>query len=324
MDEGMILDGFGNLISFRKATIFLTTNKGDFLDARSNPIGFTVSTSTGTPLSELKREEILEGMKNILSGAFISRIRMASVFEPLSYVELADIAELKIKEQAKKSRENTGLDLKSGPYVGDLFVAFSKISEDARQMENVLREHLWPRLTQVLLDYSDKRTDSHILDIQAVLPGTDRELKVLLLDNEAEKEVNRIGQDLIQVTPCSNPQFSKNEVLSHDVVLLDLDWGHGPEDGIKLLRNLRTYSTDIPVLLYTGYSDHELRTSFFKAGASGFIPKDDRELFKISLDRIRRDFLLRNLKDTRFERIDWDISREDMSLIITLSLVEEN
>jgi ATP-dependent Clp protease ATP-binding subunit ClpA/CheY-like chemotaxis protein len=330
LDEGAVNDGFGNTIDFSSTTIFLTTNAGDFgIDRGASSIGFssTDTEDTGTPLTELTREEVLTRLSGHFPDAFLSRIQVAVAFKPLSQAHLAEIAEKMIDERRTRVAERTGLQLEVKPRVGDIFVAqLPTSSRDARTIENALRQLFWPRLGRKLIRVRNRWDRLETLRIEAFLPEQKRLLDVLLLDDEAEREKERITSSgvedgVLQVVTRNRMDEAEEQVAGHDVVLLDLDWGDGPQDGLQVLKRIRQRGgRDVPVLLYTNHAQHDLRTRYFEEGADGFVPKDQPVLLHQALQNVRRNLFLKELKADSFDGIDWEISLSGSTLSVELSL----
>jgi len=330
LDEGAVNDGFGNTIDFSNTTIFLTTNAGDFgLDQGASSIGFssTGAGDTGTPLTELTREEVLTRLSGHFPDAFLSRIQVAVAFEPLSQAHLAEVAEQMINERSRRVTERTGLQLQVEPRVGDIFVAqLPTSSRDARTVENALRQRFWPRLGRVLMDVRDQWDHLETLRIEAFLPEQERLLDVLLVDDKAEREKERItegGMEAggIQVATWDRMDGADGQVADHDVVLLDLYWEDSPQDGLQVLKQIRQDGDRrVPVLLYTNYEQHDLRTRYFEEGADGFVPKDQPALLREALQNVRRDLFLREMDADSFEGINWEVSPSGSTLSVELSL----
>lgn len=101
-------------------------------------------------------------------------------------------------------------------------------------------------------------------------------LNILLVDNEAEfleaitywleTKQHRVqvcynGPDAIELVKKNPP----------DIMFLDI---HMPDmDGMEVLRNIRGFNKDLPIIMVTGYPKEEKMEEAIRLGVSGFFPK---------------------------------------------------
>lgn len=328
LDEGVMTDGFGNDVDFSRTTVFLTTNAGAMPAEPESTLGFVVAGSAGTKVTEMQRADVLARLEKHFTAAFLSRIGVAVMFQPLSLVNLAEVAEMKIREQGEMIRERTGLRLELGSGLGDALVVQAGVRHDARAIERALEESFWPRLSQILLASKGEWQDFTTLRIDAELPIEATPLQVLLLDDHAEEEERRTAglASIANIQASSDFSAFSSKLSQFDVVLLDLDWGHGPEEGLKMLKAIARNRKAPPVLLYTSISDHETRMTYYREGAEGFVAKGSPELLGETLRRFRRERQLRKLGERaegRQFRVVWEDPVTDAETLRLTLTVEE-
>ena len=92
LDDGRLTDSKGNTISFENTIIIMTSNVGS--TSNVNSIGFGSS-------SELKKNKILESMKEVFRPEFLNRIDEIICFNSLTESELNQIITLMINDTQK-------------------------------------------------------------------------------------------------------------------------------------------------------------------------------------------------------------------------------
>ncbi len=104
----------------------------------------------------------------------------------------------------------------------------------------------------------------------------DKILSILLVDNEAEflealtywletkqhkVQTCYTGPEAIEIVKATPP----------DIVFLDI---HMPDmDGMEVLRLIRTFNKNIPIVMVTGFPKEEKMEEAIRLGVSGFFPK---------------------------------------------------
>ncbi|MDX1406825.1 MAG: sigma-54 dependent transcriptional regulator [Saprospiraceae bacterium] len=94
-----------------------------------------------------------------------------------------------------------------------------------------------------------------------------------------------------------------------DVILLDMNFGAGRDDGqegLKWLKRIRGWRPQVPVITMTAYSDVDIAVRALKAGATDFIEKPWRNeklvaTVSTALDLSRAQRAVRDLQDTQRE-----------------------
>ncbi len=153
-------------------------------------------------------------------------------------------------------------------------------------------------------------TDRHSDDIDpsASMPGG-RPLRVLVIDDDPSMQrmlVDYLGQHNMRVDPASRRQDVIRLLASGEPGVVILDLRLGKEDGLDLLREIRSRS-DVPVIITTGHRRDEIdRVVGLELGADDYVTKPFglREL----LARIRAVLRRQELGRTAFVR-DTELGR---------------
>lgn len=103
---------------------------------------------------------------------------------------------------------------------------------------------------------------------------------ILIVDDDAairkslEFLLKRSGYD-VESCPDSESALSKVRTASYQLILMDMNFGISTtgEDGIALLRKVKIFQPDTPVILITAWGSIELAVEGIKAGAFDFITK---------------------------------------------------
>jgi ATP-dependent Clp protease ATP-binding subunit ClpA/ActR/RegA family two-component response regulator len=307
LDEGYMRDGFGNPVSFRNATLFFTTNRGDF--SRGRRVGFAAHEGAETSVGLLTREEVVAALKRHFSEAFLSRITHALVFGELSPAVLSWIAMNNIRAEALRLLETAALELEVEDIVGALIVAANGLETDARSVvKDILPNQFWRNVGKGIVRNWARMGQTGTLRICGLLPFAFPELEIVLLDDHPDETAKMIPERAghVETPRCSVSEAAACVRKEHDLVLLDLHWGKGPDDGLAILRQIRAEHPDVPVIIYTILSDHELKLKFFETGATAFVAKDDAAHLARCLRDIRTTKLIRKLSEAGYEHISYD------------------
>ena len=104
----------------------------------------------------------------------------------------------------------------------------------------------------------------------------EKPLNILLVDNEAEflEAITywlETKEHVVSVSYTGPEAIEKIKKNPPDMVFLDI---HMPDmDGMEVLRQIRKFNTDLPVVMVTGYPKEEKMDEAIKLGISGFFPK---------------------------------------------------
>ena len=115
IDEGIVTDSFGEKISFRNAVIIATSNAGSTL--------IKELTEEHIPLHVLQKRVIDQIVHDgLFRIEFLNRFDNVVFFEPLSQGQLANIAELKLRQLIKRIQEEKNISVSIEPGVAERIV----------------------------------------------------------------------------------------------------------------------------------------------------------------------------------------------------------
>ncbi|MBK6661158.1 MAG: response regulator transcription factor [Proteobacteria bacterium] len=106
-------------------------------------------------------------------------------------------------------------------------------------------------------------------------------VKVMIIDDHPvvrwgfRQIVNELAPDIEIVADAANGPEALLELdrQSADVAVLDI--GLGGRSGLELLERLRGHRSEVRVLFYTRYSEHDFALRAFQGGAKGYISKEE-------------------------------------------------
>ncbi len=116
-------------------------------------------------------------------------------------------------------------------------------------------------------------------------------IKVIIADDHAvvRKGINQILDD-VQDINITGEASNGNELISkiiredYDVVILDISMPG--RDGLDVLKEIKSIKPKLPVLIFTIYPEDQFALRILKAGASGYINKEEEP--EIIIEAIRR------------------------------------
>jgi DNA-binding NtrC family response regulator len=116
-------------------------------------------------------------------------------------------------------------------------------------------------------------------------------MKVLIVDDEPGLR-NGLGKLLTlhgyRIYEAANLAEARSAVSNKEVHLLLLDLKLGSENGLKLLRELKSAEPSLPVIIITGHGDISSAVECMKMGATNYIPKPiDHDLLLSILEKER-------------------------------------
>ena len=121
--------------------------------------------------------------------------------------------------------------------------------------------------------------------------------RILVIDDQRQirdyvREVlEEKGYEVIEAAdPDAGLESFRAEMAGLSLVILDLDFGDGEQQGIATLKRMREVSEDVPVIILSGKATVPLAVEALKAGATDVLEKDlyfDKAL-DASVEQIRR------------------------------------
>ncbi|MFM2416039.1 MAG: hypothetical protein RL385_762 [Pseudomonadota bacterium] len=165
-DKGTLSDGEGRQIDFRNTIVILTSNLASEaimrLYASERP----------------NAESVIAGIRPLLSAHFKPALlaRMTIIpFAPMDPAVLNDIAAQKLAKVARRVEQTHGTKLVAGEGVIDALVTMCHAAEaGARNVDHVLRAHILPEVSRVLLAALVEGDAPSALRIEVAAPGTFR------------------------------------------------------------------------------------------------------------------------------------------------------
>lgn len=145
LDEGQLTDSHGRKVNFRNTIVILTSNIGSQQLAQQARMGFTLPEegvareAAETRYDEMK-DTVLRELKGHLSPELLGRIDQIVVFSPLDKKALMHIADIHIRELAKRlTGKNITLDVSKGVLEEIAQRAVTR-DEGARAIRSVVQE----------------------------------------------------------------------------------------------------------------------------------------------------------------------------------------
>ncbi len=112
LDDGRLTDSQGRLVSFKNTIIIFTSNVGvNELPKNSARLGFGENDNINGSDYETIKQTLLDALKRSFKPEFLNRIDVITVFHPLSFEQLTQIAKIFISKLNKKLMEQ-GVGLK--------------------------------------------------------------------------------------------------------------------------------------------------------------------------------------------------------------------
>lgn len=111
----------------------------------------------------------------------------------------------------------------------------------------------------------------------------DQTINILLIEDDEDDYV--IIRDTLTEIPMwrfhldwmTRPTHTLEKIISsnHDICILD--YRLGKQDGIEVLKALKANGFEAPIIMLTGYGDHEIDMEAMKAGAADYLEKGNLE-----------------------------------------------
>lgn len=180
LEDGVLTDAKGKKVDFSNTIIIMTSNVGARVLAKEAEIGFT----TDTPKEQQKLEEIhvqmtekvTSELKKQFRPEFLNRIDHVVVFKALSKLDIEKIAELQLKDLARRLEEKE-IILKFKPNVRALLVEKGyDIENGARPMKRAVQRLIEDKLASGIVSEMIKPGD--IVEVSAKDNDVDLNIKV--------------------------------------------------------------------------------------------------------------------------------------------------
>ncbi|MEE9125849.1 MAG: AAA family ATPase, partial [Planctomycetota bacterium] len=152
LDEGILTDSKGNVVSLSKTLVIMTSNLGiEKLDALRSRMGF--ANGYDMAINEENIEEAtLEGMRECFRPEFINRIDEVVVFNPLDVKQCVRIAHRMLKEVSSLlSKQAIHVEFSAGVKNALARDGFSE-EYGARELRRLIKRRIEDPITDLILE----------------------------------------------------------------------------------------------------------------------------------------------------------------------------
>lgn len=153
LDDGRLTDSQGRTVTFKNTIIILTSNVGvDELPKKQTKLGFnTTETNVEVDYDKI-RETLLGALKRKFKPEFINRIDVITVFHPLNYEQIAQIAKLFIMNLNKRLNKQ-GANLKVTESALKYLIEKGYNPEyGARPLRRLIEQEIEDRIAEYILE----------------------------------------------------------------------------------------------------------------------------------------------------------------------------
>jgi len=153
LDDGRLTDSQGRTISFKNTIIIFTSNVGvNDLPKKKGGLGFNASEDKYELDYEEIKTSLMNGLKKHFKPEFINRIDVVTVFHPLNYQQLSQIAKLFICNLNKRL-QNRGASLKVTESALKYLIDKGYDSEyGARPLRRLIEQEIEDRIAEQFLE----------------------------------------------------------------------------------------------------------------------------------------------------------------------------
>ena len=154
LDDGRLTDSQGRTVSFKNTIIIMTSNVGvSDLPKSTHGLGFDTDNKGENTVDYNKlKETLLSAMKRQFKPEFINRIDTITVFHPLEYSDLAQIAKIFISKLNNRLKEK-GASLKVTESALKYLIEKGYDSEyGARPLRRLIEQEIEDKIAEYLLD----------------------------------------------------------------------------------------------------------------------------------------------------------------------------
>ncbi len=154
LDEGILTDSKGNVVSFSKTLVIMTSNLGiEKLDALRSRMGFANGYEMAINEENIE-EATLEGMRECFRPEFINRIDEVVVFNPLDVMQCVRIAHRMLKEVSSLlSKQAIHVKFSAGVKNALARDGFSE-EYGARELRRLIKRRIEDPITDLILERS--------------------------------------------------------------------------------------------------------------------------------------------------------------------------
>jgi len=159
LDEGHITDSHGRRVDFKNTVIIMSSNAGAQSIVAPKRLGFGAGEDKVREYNDMK-EGVMEEVRRLFKPEFLNRIDDIIVFHPLTKEEVASIAELQLKDLAKRAFSQMELTLHFTDSIKK-YIAEAGYSEKygARPIRRMIQDRIEDPLSEKILSGEVKKGD---------------------------------------------------------------------------------------------------------------------------------------------------------------------
>ncbi len=154
LDDGRLTDSQGRLVSFKNTIIIFTSNVGvSDLPKKRAGLGFSAEQMNNNDDYEIIKETLINAFKTRFKPEFVNRIDVTTVFHPLEYQHLSQIAKLFICNLNKRlqAQQNTSLKMTESALKYLIEKGYDR-EYGARPLRRLIEQEIEDRLAEQFLE----------------------------------------------------------------------------------------------------------------------------------------------------------------------------
>ncbi len=156
LDDGRLTDSQGRLVSFKNTIIIFTSNVGvSELPKKRSSLGFSAQEISNNDDYQVIKDTLINAFKTRFKPEFVNRIDVTTVFHPLEYPQLSQIAKLFITNLNKQLQAQQGVSLKMTESALNYLIEKGYDREyGARPLRRLIEQEIEDRLAEQFLEGS--------------------------------------------------------------------------------------------------------------------------------------------------------------------------
>ena len=154
LDDGRLTDSQGRLVTFKNTIIIFTSNVGvSDLPKKRASLGFSAEEMNNNDDYEIIKETLINAFKTRFKPEFVNRIDVTTVFHPLEYQHLSQIAKLFICNLNKRllAQQNTSLKMTESALRYLIEKGYDR-EYGARPLRRLIEQEIEDRLAEQFLE----------------------------------------------------------------------------------------------------------------------------------------------------------------------------
>jgi len=162
MEDGRLTDGQGVTVDFRNCVILMTSNACAEVMSDRHALGFTADSGAETAV---RKESVLQGIREIFRPEFLNRVDEIIVFDPLGKKELAQIVD-KLLDGLQARLKETGIQLQVTQAARDkLLLTGMDPRYGARPLRRALQKEIEDKVADLYLERTFTEGDVILIDV---------------------------------------------------------------------------------------------------------------------------------------------------------------